>query len=131
MLKGCPFFKRFRKALKRFTKIVKRMREFSKRIRKAFKRLCDPFKRTSNGYKQIFPLNGKAFVSVFAFQVTFILIMSLFKAGRQAHLQSGRQLVRASDLQTGGRGSSPSLTGSWSCFSVALSSTPWLRLSIA
>ena len=47
------------------------MREFSKRIRKAFKRLCDPFKRTLNGYKRIFPLNGKALVSVFAFQVTY------------------------------------------------------------
>ena len=46
------------------------MRDFSKRIRKAFKRLCDPFKRTLNGYKRIFPLNGKALVSVFAFQVT-------------------------------------------------------------
>ena len=45
------------------------MREFSKRIKKAFKRLCDPFKRTLNGYKRIFPLNAKALVSVFAFQV--------------------------------------------------------------
>ena len=51
------------------------MRDFSKRIRKAFKRLCDPFKRTLNGYKRIFPLNGKALVSVFAFQVTYLHVI--------------------------------------------------------
>ena len=55
---------------KRFTKIVKRLRDFCKRIRKPFKRLLNAYKRILNAYKRILPLNGKALVSVFAFQVT-------------------------------------------------------------
>ena len=40
----------------------------------------------------------------------------------------GGRVVRAPDLNPVVPGSSPALTTSWSCFSVALSSTPQPRL---